>query len=153
MAVPGSSLENNTGTSQAIPQKQKNTIYCGTDIPEISTKMLHARRKHALSYGTDPSGGGGKQREILSTHASTQRAGVLQPLTKTVNPLNVCATSTRLRGSAGNTKALYCSVTVKSPVLTTALRPAAFAWYIQRSACSTRSSPPSDVVPSSLAGV
>ncbi len=44
MAAPGSSLENNTGTSQAILRKQENTIYCGTDIPEISTKMHYARR-------------------------------------------------------------------------------------------------------------
>ena len=62
MAAPGSSFENNTGTSQAIPQKQKNTIYCGTDIPEISTKILHARREHALSYVTGPSGWGGANR-------------------------------------------------------------------------------------------
>jgi len=48
MAAPGSLLENNTGASQAILQKQKNTIYCGTDIPEIPTKMHHACRKLAL---------------------------------------------------------------------------------------------------------
>jgi len=60
MAAPGSSLENNTGTSQAILRKQKNTIYCGTDIPEISTKMHYARRNTLFICDKPKWGGGGK---------------------------------------------------------------------------------------------